>query len=299
MPLAMTAFQVPPQHGRVVLITGANTGIGLITARELARAGAQVFIACRSEARGKEAQAAIAAATGKQVTLITLDLSDLSSVRAAAEAFLARGLPLHVLINNAGLAGQRGLTRQGFELTFGVNHLGHFLLTELLLPRIRASAPARIVTVASRAHMRAHTIPFAALREPTQSLTGVPEYGVSKLANVLFSAELSRRLQGSGVTTYALHPGVVATDVWRHVPAFARGLIKLFMISPEQGALTTLHCATSPEAERQSGLYYDEQRVKEPNAAARDPALARELWQQSETWIAGAATSIHTPVSRH
>jgi retinol dehydrogenase-12 len=280
----MTTFNLPSQEGRVAFITGANTGIGLVTARELARAGARVFIACRSQARGQEASAAIKQATGKDVTLIALDLSDLSSVHRAAETFLAERLPLHLLINNGGVAGQRGLTRDGFELTFGTNHLGHFLLTELLLARLKESAPARIVTVASRAHARVKAIPFASLRTSTPSLTGLPEYGVSKLANVLFNAELARRLEGSGVTSYALHPGVVATDVWRHIPGFIRGLIKLGMISPEEGALTTLHCATAPEAAHESGLYYDEQKQKEPSALARDTQLAQELWTKSAAW---------------
>lgn len=280
----MVSFALPSQQGRVALITGANTGIGLVAARELARAGARVFIACRSQAKADEAIAIIARETGQTVENIPLDLADFASVRQAAAAFLARDLPLHLLINNAGLAGQRGLTRDGFELTFGTNHLGHFLFTGLLWPRLKQSAPARIVTVASRAHARVPGIDFEAQRSATRTVTGVPEYGVSKLANVLFSAELARKVQGSGVTTYALHPGVVATDVWRHVPGFARGLIKLFMISPEEGALTTLHCATSAEAARESGLYYDKSRVKQPSQVGQDAALARELWSKSEAW---------------
>jgi retinol dehydrogenase-12 len=280
----MTDFGLPLQTGRVALITGANTGIGLVTARELARAGARVFIACRSEERAKEAIETIADATGKRVENIPLDLGDLASVRSAAKAFLALDLPLHLLINNAGLAGKRGITRDGFELTFGTNHLGPFLFTELLLERLKQSAPARIVTVASKAHYRTPDIDFSAQQRTTPSRTGLPEYGVSKLANVLFSAELSRRLEGTGVTTYSLHPGVVATDVWRHVPAFVRGLIKLGMISPEQGARTSLRCATAPELARESGLYYDECKAKEPSKVAQDRALANALWTESETW---------------
>jgi retinol dehydrogenase 12 len=282
--MRMVSFALPSQQGRVVLITGANTGIGLVAARELARAGARVFMACRSQEKARAACDSIAAATGKQVENIPLDLGDFASVRRAAAEFLARDLPLHLLINNAGLAGTRGLTRDGFELTFGTNHLGHFLFTGLLWPRLEQSAPGRVVTVASRAHERVSGIDFAALRSKTPSRTGMPEYGVSKLANVLFSAELARRSAGTGVTTYALHPGVVATDVWRRVPGFARGLIKLFMISPEQGAQTTLHCATAPEAAGESGLYYDESKVKQPGKAGNDPALARELWSKSEAW---------------
>ncbi len=272
--------------GRVALVTGANTGIGLVTARELCARGARVFIACRSEASGQAALGTIRqAVAGAQVELLPLDLGDLASVRRCAAAFLANNLPLHLLVNNAGLAGAKGLTASGFELAFGTNHVGHFLLTQLLLERIKASAPARIVTVASRAHYRVPAWDWATLQKPTATATALAEYGVSKLANVLFSAELSRRLQGSGVTTYALHPGVVASDVWRSVPWPLRPLIKRWMITVEEGALTTLHCATSPQAGGESGLYYDKCRVRTPSALGQDAALAAELWQRSEAWV--------------
>lgn len=276
-----------PLAGRVALVTGANTGIGKVTATTLAQQGAQVFIACRPGPRSDAALADIrAAAPGAAVDLLPLDLGDLASVRACAQAFLARGLPLHLLINNAGVAGAKGLTASGFELGFGTNHIGHFLLTQLLLPCLKASAPARIVTVASRMHYRGDGIDFEALRQPTRSATGLPEYGVGKLANVLFTAELGRRLAGTGVTTYALHPGVVATEVWRSVPWPLQGLIKLFMITPEEGARTTLYCATAPEVAGETGLYYDKCRPKTPSRAARDEALAQELWRRSEAWVA-------------
>jgi NAD(P)-dependent dehydrogenase (short-subunit alcohol dehydrogenase family) len=205
-------------------------------------------------------------------------------VRRCAEAFLARNLPLHLLINNAGLAGTRGLTVSGFDQAFGVNHLGHFLLTELLLERLRSSAPARVVTVASHIHKRVRDIDWNALRTP--ALVGLQAYGVSKLANVLFSAELGRRLQGSGVTTYALHPGVVATQVWREIPWPVRPLILRFMSSEEQGAQTTIYCATSPDVANETGLYYDECRAVPASSRALDRALAEELWRRSEAWIA-------------
>lgn len=308
---AFTAAASAPQTGRVALVTGANTGIGRVTARELARAGARVFIACRSAERAQDALSEIraAAAQGGSVELLQLDLGDFASVRACAQDFLARGLPLHLLVNNAGLAGARGLSQgrgrpwpspamaatqvasmrglspSGFELTFGVNHLGTFLFTQLLLDRLKASAPARIVTVASRAHTRVRGIDFAVLRQPTQGTGGLPEYGVSKLANVLFSAELGRRLAGTGVSTYALHPGVVATDVWRQVPGPLRWLMKLGMISAEEGARTTLHCATAPARAGESGLYYDKCQPVAPSAAGQDRALAAELWRRSEDWV--------------
>jgi len=275
---------IPSLAGKVALVTGANTGIGRVTARELAAHGAHVFIACRSIERGQPVAEEIRAAGGN-VDILPLDLGDLASVRRCAEAFMSRRLPLHMLINNAGLAGARGLTTSGFELAFGTNHVGHFLLTQLLLETLRRSAPARIVTVASKAHYRASGIDWEAVRQPTRGRAALPEYQVSKLANVLFSAELARRLAASGVTTYALHPGVVASDVWRAVPWPLRALIKLAMISTEEGAQTTLHCATSPAAAGESGLYYDRSKVKAPSEVAQNPALAAELWRRSEAWV--------------
>ncbi len=271
--------------GRVVLITGANTGIGLVTARELAKVGAQVFIACRSLERARHAVDTLRSETGKETRALQLDLGDFDSVRRCSAEFLSLGLPLHVLINNAGLAGKRGRTPAGFELAFGVNHLGHFLLTQLLLPRIKESAPARIVTVASKAHFQAPGIDFEAVRRNT-SLTGIPEYSVSKLANVLFSAELARELAGTGVTTYSLHPGVIYTEIWRQVPAIVRPLLRLRrMISPDEGALTTLHCATAPELGAETGLYYNECKAMMPSRIAQDPSLAKELWKRSLEWV--------------
>jgi len=275
-----------PLAGKIALVTGANTGIGRVTAVALAAQGAQVFVACRSAQRAQAVLDEIGALPdGGKAELLPLDLGDFASIRQCAKTFLARSLPLHLLINNAGLAGARGYTKSGFELAFGVNHLGHFLLTQLLLDRIKASAPARIVTVASKAHYRARGIDWQAVRKPTRTATGLEEYGVSKLANVLFSAELGRRLAGSGVTTYSLHPGVVATEVWRSVPWPFGWLMKLALISPAKGARTTLHCATSAGAAAETGLYYDECRPKTPSRVARDEALAKDLWERSEQWV--------------
>lgn len=270
--------------GKVALVTGANTGIGLVTARELARKGARVFIACRSPEKSSAAAEEIRKETGKTPELLALDLADLDSVRSCAAAFLATGAPLHLLINNAGLAGARGFTKSGFELAFGVNHVGHFLFTKLLTDALVKSAPGRVVTVASQAHYRAKGIDWDAVRKPTASGTGLPEYGVAKLANVLFSAELGKRLAGKGVSTYSLHPGVVATDVWRSVPWPIRPLIKSFMLTSEDGAKTTLYCATSASCQNETGLYYDKSKVREPGTAAKNAALAEELWNRSEEW---------------
>jgi NAD(P)-dependent dehydrogenase (short-subunit alcohol dehydrogenase family) len=161
----------------------------------------------------------IVAQTGNnELEFLALDLGDLASVRACASEFLQTGKPLHGLINNAGLAGQRGLTASGFELAFGTNYVGPFLLTGLLLDRLRESVPARIVNVSSIGHYRAAGIDYEAVRQPMKSRTGLPEYSVSKLGNVLHAQELARRLKGDRITTYSLHPGAIATDVWRRVP---------------------------------------------------------------------------------
>ena len=270
---------------RTFLVTGGNTGIGYATAAGLASRGGRVYVACRSEDKGRKAVADIVSATGNDaVALLPLDLADLRSVRECAEQFLALGEPLHVLINNGGVAGQRGLTADGFELAFGVNHLGHFALTTALLDRLAASAPARVVTVASDAHYQAKGVDFEAVRRPTAGITGLPEYAVSKLANVLFSQELARRVQGRGVTTYALHPGVVASDIWRRVPWPVRPLIKRRMLSAEQGASTSLYCATSDAVATASGRFYDDSREREPSKVAT-PELARTLWEHSEAWL--------------
>ncbi len=205
-------------------------------------------------------------------------------MRVCAQSFLARGLPLHLLVNNAGLAGARGRSRSGFELAFGVNHMGHFLLTRLLLEHLEQSAPARIVTVASRAHTRVDGIDWDAVRRPTATALGIREYCVSKLANVLFSAELGRRLRGSGVSTYSLHPGAVDSDIWRTLPRPLRALIHLRLISTDAGPRTTLYCALTVSAE-ETGLYYSECRQRAPSTAGQNTALAEELWRRSEDWV--------------
>jgi NAD(P)-dependent dehydrogenase (short-subunit alcohol dehydrogenase family) len=270
--------------GRTFLITGANTGIGKETARALAGRGARLYLACRSPDAGRAAIEEIGGQTGnRELELLSLDLGDLDSVRQCAETFLATGEPLHVLINNAGVAGARGMTASGFERMFGTNHVGPFLLTSLLLDRLTASAPARIVNVASVAHYNAPGIDWEAVRRPTKSFTTMREYSVSKLANVLHAQELARRLKGAGVNTYALHPGTIASDIWRGVPWPVRPLIKRRMQTPEHGARTTLYCATSEEVSRQSGLYYDDCRRKEA-AAAATAALGAELWRRSSEW---------------
>ena len=188
-----------------------------------------------------------------------------------------------MLVNNAGIAGRRGLTRQGFELMFGVNHLGHFLLTQLLLERLVSSAPARVVTVSSDAHYNARGIDWDALRRPARGITGLGGYAVSKLCNVLFSQELARRTEGTGVHAYALHPGVVASDIWRRVPWPVRPLVTRNMLTVEQGAQTSLYCATSASVAADSGLFYDKCALRAASPVAT-PELGRALWERSEAW---------------
>ncbi len=271
---------------KTFIVTGANTGIGKVTAKELARAGAHLLLACRSKDKALAVVDEIQRTTGNPyVEYVQLDLGDLASVRACAEPILGRNIPIHGLINNAGLAGQHGLTKDGFEITWGTNHLGPYLFTRLLLDRIKETGHARIVNVASASHYQARSIDWSALNQPTRSVTGMREYAVSKLSNVLFTKELARRLEGTSVTTYAVHPGVVATDVWRAVPAPVRWLIKKFMISPERGAEASLRCATAPELADQTGRYYDVGGTeKAPNRLADDVELAKALWTKSAEW---------------
>lgn len=280
-------------QGKVAIVTGANTGIGRETALELARQGAQVFLACRSQAKTQpvvdEINRQIHDQDQGKAEFLPLDLGSFDSVRRCAELFLQKGLPLHVLVNNAGLAGNKGLTDSGFEMTFGVCHMGHFLLTNLLLDTLKQSAPARIVVVSSKMHKGPKRFNFAAVKSPTKSWNGVPEYGQAKLANVLFVKALAKRLEGTGVNVYALHPGVVASDVWRALPWPLDKLIKPFMLSTADGAKTSLYCAMSDAAAGQSGLYYDECKVAEPSALALDEGLAEELWSKSEGWVEAAS----------
>ena len=273
--------------GKNVVVTGANTGIGRVTAVELAKQGAHVFLACRSEERTRPVLDEIAKGGGR-AEFLQLDLADLASVRKCADELLRRNEPISLLVNNAGLAGAHGLTKDGFELTFGTNHLGPYLFTRLLLPAIARAEEARIVNVASTGHYQARGIDWEAVRKPTATRTAFPEYCVSKLANVLFTAELARRAP-KNVHSYALHPGAVASDVWREVPWGLRHVMKLFMLSNEQGARTTLYCATSDAVRAANGRYYDSSREKTPSKLASDETLAKTLWEKSAAWTGLAA----------
>jgi retinol dehydrogenase 12 len=273
--------------GKRIIITGANTGIGKTTAEVLARRGAELVLACRSKDKTTPVIDELIAKTGnKNISFVALDLANFASVRECAKELLSTDAKIDVLLNNAGLAGMGGITKDGFELAFGTNHLGHYLFTRLLLERIKANGTARIVNVASRAHYKFAGFDWEAVRKPTAHTTALYEYQVSKFANVLFTKELARRLEGTGVTAYSLHPGVVATDVWRQVPRPVAWLMKRFMLSPERGALSSLRCATDPALAKESGRYYDDDgREKEPNPLAHDTKLAKELWDKSAEWV--------------
>jgi len=277
------------------VVTGANTGLGKETARALAARGDRVIFACRSEEKGREAMDDVAATTGSdQLEFLALDLADLDQVRAAADVLIDRGDPIHLVVANAGVAAQRGETAQGFELAFGVNHLGHFLFVNRILPLVLAGspapdgAPARVVVVSSGSHYEAKSgIDFDALRQPTPTFSGMPEYAVSKLANVLFADELARRTSPDELFVVSLHPGnLIATDVMRRLPGPIESFVKLFRPSAEKGAQTSIHCAMSKDVLDHRGAYYSVMKLKEPSPVAT-PELAAELWARSEEWTAG------------
>jgi NAD(P)-dependent dehydrogenase (short-subunit alcohol dehydrogenase family) len=268
-----------------VLITGATNGIGLAAAEGLAARGAEIAIVARSEARAKEAAERVqAAGSGAPVDVFMADLSRQVDVRRLAADALARYPRLDVLVNNSGAVNaKREVTEDGIELTWAVNHLAPFLLTTLLLDRLRASAPARIVTTSSDAHKPAR-IPFDDLNAE-RSYRGFTRYGQTKLANILFTAELGRRLVGTGVTANCFHPGLVATGFNRNNgPLMRLGMtvVKPFARSPEKGAETLIWLVDSPEVSDEQGGYFVDKRRVSPSAAAQDMDAARRLWQASE-----------------
>ena len=269
---------------RRILVTGASSGIGKITAMELAKMGAQLLLVCRDRTRGEAAVAEIAAKTGnRDVELMIADLGSQRQIRQLAANVVARNEPLHVLINNAGLVNMsRTATEDGIETTFAVNHLAYFLLTLLLLDRLKQSAPARIINVASDAH-KFGSMNFDDLGG-ARRYSGFRIYGRSKLANILFTYELARRLEGTGVTVNCAHPGPVSSGFGKNNGALARLVLAVagpFMRTPERGAETSIHLASSPEVEGISGKYYLDCKPHQSNAESYDRAIARRLWDVS------------------
>ncbi|XP_031447535.1 dehydrogenase/reductase SDR family member 13 isoform X1 [Phasianus colchicus] len=315
---------LPALHGRTAIVTGGSSGIGEAVARELARCGARVVLATRNALRGEEAAWRIRRDTGNpEVLFMPLDLSSFHSVHAFATAFLQQEPHLHLLINNAGEqqstasppkpstpnpaptprtahtgVSAGGTTQDGFSLPFQVNHLGHFLLTQLLLHRLQSSAPSRVVIVASSAHC-AGRLRMAELGHPPPGpFAAFQDYCDSKLANVLHARQLAARLQGTGVTAYAVHPGFVNTQLFRHAPLWLQllwtPLSRFCFRSAAEGARPVLFCATQDGLEPFSGCYFADCRPLQPWAQGRDDAAARELWDRSQRLL-GLRPSLCTP----
>ena len=279
-------------RGRRVIVTGATNGIGLAAAVELARRGALLTLVARSAARGEEAVARIRGGAGgagatAEVDVLLADLSSLASVRSLAAEVLSRYPNVDVLVNNAGaMYTRRDVTVDGFEHTWALNHLAPFLLTTLLLDRLRESAPARIVTTSSDAH-GGKQVPFDDLGAE-RSYDGMRRYGQTKLANILFTSELARRLEGSEVTANCFHPGFVASGFARNNgPLYRVGmsLVRPFARSPERGADTLVWLVDSPDVAAETGGYFVDRRRVTPSAAAQDTEAARRLWEVSEEQV--------------
>lgn len=279
--------------GKTALVTGASSGIGLEASVQIARMGADVVMVARDPKRGEEALEDVKKRSGSsKLTLMLCDFASQAEIRRFAAEFREARSRLHILINNAGgVNKERKVTVDGIEQTFAVNHLGYFLLTNLLLDMIEKSAPARIVNVASVGHRRAD-IDFDDLGFEKGGYAIMRAYSRSKLANVLFTRELASRLKGKNVTVTSLHPGAVATNIWSGAPSWARPILSvvkaLFMISPEEGGSRVVYLATSPEVEGKTGGYYDKNEEQVPAPLALDRALAKRLWDES-TKLTGLA----------
>lgn len=271
-------------NGRTVLVTGANSGIGLATSKGLAKAGAQVIMLCRNPEKGQAALREVVAESGNQdVHLIRADLSVQSEIHAAAAEINGRFDRLDVLINNAAIIPpSRELTKDGIETQFAVNHLSYFLLTQLLLDRLKASAPSRIINVASNLHSSGRFDASNVEAARGYGVAGVAQYNNTKLFNLLFTFELARRLAGTGVTVNALHPGVIGTNLTRALPRPLNALYRMVMPKPESGARTSIYLASSPDVEGITGKYWANSAISEPAAHSQNVEDAQSLWEISE-----------------
>jgi NAD(P)-dependent dehydrogenase (short-subunit alcohol dehydrogenase family) len=282
-------------NGKICLVTGATNGIGKATALALAQMGATVVIVGRNPAKGAAVVDEIKHISGNDaVEALIADLSIMAEVRQVADQFKAKYQKLHVLVNNAGGAFfKRQVTSEGFEKTFALNHLNPFLLTNLLLNTLKASAPARIVNVASDAHKGAQ-LDFDDLQSK-QGRFSLTAYGRSKLATVVFSYELARRLSGTGVTCNVLHPGLVRTGFASNLGVVPSAVIGFFMrfvgLTPEQGAQTSVYLASSPDVENVTGKYWEKRKVVRSGRAAYDKAIWTRLWDVSDKMVAARATA--------
>lgn len=272
--------------GKVCCITGGTSGIGKETALELARLGAIIVLPARNLALAEEVKKEIIEQTGNSnIDIMPCDLVSFVSILSFAKAFQAKYDKLHILINNAGIMERtRKVSRDGIELTFAVNHLAPFLLTKLLLETMKNSAPARIINVSSEAHKNGN-IDFEDI-EGAKHFSGFRAYAQSKLANILFTRKLSSMLIGTGVTANSLHPGVVATNIFNVIPAFIRPLAKMLMLSPKDGAETSIYLAISPEVANITGEYFNKKKVALTSQKAQSAELAEKLWSVSEQYIA-------------
>jgi NAD(P)-dependent dehydrogenase (short-subunit alcohol dehydrogenase family) len=267
--------------GKVCIVTGANVGIGKETALGLARLGADVVMVCRDRERSEAARREIKQKSGNNgIELMICDLASQNSIRQFAHQFQARYRRLDVLVNNAAVVlRDRSVTEDGLESTFAINHLGYFLVTNLLLGLLKESAPSRIVCVSSAAHKYAR-LDLGAW--PTgRGYSSFGAYANSKLANILFTYHLARRLEGTGVTANCLHPGTVGTNLFRELPQFLQGLIKLVTISPKRGARTPIYLASSPEVEGVSGKYFARCRQQKSSESSHNEEAERRLWEIS------------------
>ncbi|XP_071963063.1 retinol dehydrogenase 12-like [Antedon mediterranea] len=279
--------------GKVVIITGANTGIGKETARDLVRRGAKVILACRDVTKGKRAvDEILTESSGKGVGALTverLDLASFKSIRSFAKLIIEKESPVNILINNAGVSMcSPQKTTDGFELQFGVNHLGHFLLTHLLLDVIKSSAPSRIITVSSFAH-RQGKIHFDDINLTADNYAPLKAYRQSKLANIMFTNELARMLKGTNVTCYSLHPGLVSTEICRYLSPIKRVvatiLLPLIASTSEMGAQTTIYCAVEQSLDDENGYFYSDCERMEPAPQARDEEADKQLWKVSAEMV--------------
>jgi len=271
---------------KTALITGANTGIGKEVALSFARKGIKVFIASRSYERTIPVIQAIEKQHGEgRCKWLHLDLESIESIHRCTDSFFKNKFILDYLVNNAGFAGLRGLTKEGFELAFGVNYFGHYGLTRRLEQALIRSKSARIINVSSKVHSIVKKLDFASLRKPTKSLSGIDEYAVSKLAIILFTSELHRRYRGLGISSFVVHPGLVNTEIWRTLPFFLRPILKLKgMLTPEEGARNVMQCAWVGTTAH-SGKYFSKCLPSSPSTLASDRELAIKLWEQSESWM--------------
>lgn len=278
--------------GKLVIITGANTGIGKTTALELAKRGGRIVMACRDMQRCAAAREDLIKqqAPGERLECQKINLASFASIRQFAKEIKAKHDRIDILINNAGvMMTPYLLTEDGLEMQIGVNHFGHFLLTQLLLDSVKSAAPSRIIFVSSRAHLRG-TINFEEINSSEQNYSSIQAYGQSKLANVLCARELARRLAGSGVTVNSLHPGAVATELPRHFSAFNSTYFQYIFApfaytllkTPEEGMQTTLRLAVDPSLDGVTGKYFSDCVEKETNPEALDDDVAQRLWELSE-----------------